>query len=178
MVSPKSPDYVKLFTGILTSFPELIPACEHDLSDLFGPIDFRSETFPFDGTNYYDAEMGPGILRCFLSFTRLIDPGALAAIKLQTNNLEFKFTESGNRKINYDPGYLDFHKVVLASGKFGGPKIYLSQGIYADMTLRYLDGEFLPLDWGFPDFRSGLYNDVFMKIRRLYKENLKSLNKQ
>ncbi|OGL46390.1 MAG: hypothetical protein A2161_03085 [Candidatus Schekmanbacteria bacterium RBG_13_48_7] len=173
MVIPKHPDPVKLFIGILSNQQSLFPEIESLLSKLRGTIDYKSETIPFDCTEYYAPEMGSGILRYFISFSQLIDPGELANIKLQTNNLELKFAESGKRKANFDPGYLDFHKVVLASGKFGGPKIYLSDGIYADMTLRFLDGKFLPFDWGFPDFRSGSYNEIFMKIRNLYKQNLR-----
>ena len=52
--------------------------------------------------------MGPTILRQFLSFEQLIDPGALAEIKHQTNFIEQELAEtlqeSVPRPINLDPG--------------------------------------------------------------------------
>ena len=42
-------------------------------------------TFDFTETDYYAATMGAGLKKQFLAFEQLIDPGALAAIKRQTN---------------------------------------------------------------------------------------------
>ena len=54
----------------------------------FGPIELRSPILPFNYTDYYEKEMGKDVKRQFLSFQKLIDPGALADIKLFTNKLE------------------------------------------------------------------------------------------
>ena len=55
-----------------------------------------------------------------------------------------------------------------------GQKIYLSGGIYADMTSRFTHGKFEPMEWAFPDFKTGLYDQIFLTIRHLYKEKMKS----
>jgi hypothetical protein len=49
----------------------------------------------------------------------------------------------------------------------------LAQGIWADMTLHYEKGKFTALPWSFPDFRSGLYEQTFLRIREIYKRQLK-----
>lgn len=140
----------------------------------WGDTDFVSEDFPFDETNYYEQEMGPGLRRRFYSFQELISPDLIVEAKLHCNVLEEQFTREGKRVVNLDAGYLDTYKVVLASAKFGGQKIYLRDGIYADMTLTMYKGKWESFVWGFPDFKSRKYDAVLSRIRDLYKEQLRS----
>ena len=172
MVQPQAPDPVKLFVAVLLSDTGLIQAVRERLESEFGIIDYESELLSFDVTDYYEAEMGDMIQRKFFSFAGLISPDAIADIKLRTNEIEKSFTTDGRRSVNLDPGYMDYYKIVLASGKFQGQKIYLSGGIYADLTL-YYDKDWKPYAWGFPDFRSGRYNQALKKIRELYKAGRK-----
>ena len=162
-------DPVKLFTGIIYNDETLLPALRESLMSLLGAIDFTSGPMPFNYTDYYRIEMGEPLFRIFYSFERLIVPDELSAIKKKTNELEGHFSKDSKRGLNIDPGYLDYFKVVLASAKFGGQKIYLQEGIYADLTLLYEKGTFKPLPWGFPDFRGGFYNKTLVTIRNLFK---------
>ena len=166
---PSAPDPVKLFVGALISDEEIFDRTVEMLTQAYGPVDFRSEPIAFDVTDYYQDEMGGLIRRIFLSFHELIDPGRLAEIKLKTNRIEDESAVDGRRKVNLDPGYMDVCKVVLASAKYNGQKIYLGDGIYADPTLHYEKGHFHPYPWSFPDFKTGQYEKIFLKIRELYK---------
>lgn len=168
MAEPRPPEPVQLFVGVLAPSAAVLPGVKDRLSERLGPIDFESEPFPFDVTDYYQPEMGPGLTRWFLSFERLISPEEIVGVKLATNRIEHSFSEKGKRRVNLDPGYMDTYKIVLASGKFQGPKVYLGQGIFADPTL-YYDKGWRPYPWGFPDFRDGRYDGVLTAIRRLYK---------
>jgi hypothetical protein len=163
---------VKLFVVTLHRNAESLQSATSDLTKLFGPIDWQSEDFPFDVTNYYEKEMGSELLRRFLSFENLIMPDEIAQIKIRTNEVENKYRNENQRQINLDPGYLDTYKVVLASTKFGGQKVYLGNGIYADMTLVMYKGQWEGFAWGFPDFKSRRYDAVLSKIRDLYKKKL------
>lgn len=147
---------------------------ERRLAVEFGAIDLKSQVLTFNFTDYYEEEMGKGILRKFLSFEGLVEPGDLAQIKLFTNHLEKDFQQIGRgRPINLDPGYVTGSKLVLASTKDYSHRLYLGQGIYGEVTLRYVKGSFEPLPWTYPDYRTGGYLDFFSEVRRSYLEKLK-----
>jgi hypothetical protein len=176
MGKPVIPAPVKLFTGVLVSDESLLPNVRRILEREFGTFDYGSRDFPFDATDYYQKEMGPVIRRFFWSFERLIDPGCLPRVKLFTNRLEEQFSQKGNqRRVNLDPGYIDFYKLVLASVKERGQKIYLSQGIYADPVLYYLKGCWYAYEWALPDFRTPVYYSVFQEIRDIYRKQMRDV---
>ncbi|MDZ7372650.1 MAG: DUF4416 family protein [candidate division KSB1 bacterium] len=168
-MEPQPAKPVKLFIGVLFSDAVKLEEARSCCEEAFGPIDWTSPDFPFDVTTYYCAEMGEPITRRFWSFARLVQPDELPGIKLTTNRIEAELAVEGKRKVNLDPGYLDYDKVVLASAKYNGQKIYLRDGIYADLTLHYEKGHFYPYPWSFPDFKSGRYERTFLRIRELYK---------
>ena len=95
-------------------------------------------------TDYYEKEMGTGLLRRFVSFAPLISPEALAEIKLKTHGIEEGYQwiegEKRGRRVNIDPGYLDGGKVVLASTKGTSHRIYLRSGVYGEVTLFFQSG--------------------------------------
>ncbi|MCG8603816.1 DUF4416 family protein, partial [bacterium] len=126
-------------------------------------------------SEYYREEMGWPIFRKFVSFDTLVSPGELAEIKIATNQIEDRLEEDGRRRVNLDPGYLDYNKVILASAKYNSQKIYLNQGIYADPTLWFENGDYQPYPFSFPDFRTGLYNKTFVHIRAMFKGQRRKL---
>ena len=170
---PSAPDPVKLFVGILYSDETLLGQALQMLEEHHGPVDFRSDPVGFEVTDYYREEMGGPIRRIFISFRDLIDPGRLAEIKIETNRIEDELAVDDRRKVNLDCGYMDVCKVVLASAKYNGQKIYLGEGIYADPTLHYEKGHFEPYPWSFPDFKEGRYEKIFLRMRELYKSGRK-----
>lgn len=163
------PNPVKLFIGVLYSDEGKLEQARRRLVSLYGRTDYQSEPLPFIITKYYEKEMKGEIYRLFLSCGPLISPEEIVRIKLRTNQLEGELALNGKRKVNLDPGYMDYNKVVLASQKYNGQKIYLGSGIYADLTLYYEKGRYQPYPWSFPDFNSGQYNPIFLRIRELYK---------
>jgi hypothetical protein len=167
---------VKLFVVTLHRDLHVLEQAVSKLQEIFGKIDWMSEDFSFDVTGYYENEMGKDLLRRFYSFEKLISPEQIAEIKIQTTQIEEKYRNEKGRTINLDPGYLDTYKVVLASVKFGGQKIYLGNGIYADMTLVMYKGKWEAFAWGFPDFKSRRYDSILSKIRDLYKAQMRGLS--
>ncbi|MFQ5709278.1 MAG: DUF4416 family protein [bacterium] len=176
-MKPSEPDPVKLFVGILYSDKSLLQTAVQWLQERFGAIDYRSPSFEFNVTDYYAEEMGTPIFRKFVSFFDLINPKEIVPIKIATNAIEEQLAVAGRRKVNLDPGYMDHNKVILASAKFNSQKIYLNGGIYADPTLWYEKGKFLPYPYSFPDFKSNIYNETFLHIRARYKGQRRKLTK-
>ncbi|NQT62583.1 MAG: DUF4416 family protein [Candidatus Marinimicrobia bacterium] len=168
------PQPVKYFIGALYSDGDLLEQAISQCEQHIGDIDLRSEPFPFDSTSYYDSEMGKVISRIMFSFDKLLSPGELARLKVLCNQIEDELRVNGSRMVNLDVGYLDFHKLVLASAKYNGQKIYLDQGIYADPTLYFEGGQFHAFENTFPDFKSNIYHEVFLKMRNTYKAQIKS----
>lgn len=164
---------VKYFVGALYSAEMILDKALKSLENQLSPVDCQSEPFPFRVTNYYDEEMGTPLFRKFFSFTDLASPGFLAPAKIITNSAEEQFAVEGRRKVNLDIGYLDYDKVVLASAKYGIHKIYLDKGIYADMALHYEKGKFQPYPWAFMDFRSDEYYPFFLKMRSIFKSQVR-----
>lgn len=161
---------VKLFIAALYHAPEHLARCLEPLSAIFGPTDYVSPALPFDVTQYYEKEMGAPLFRAFVSFNKMIVPSLLPDIKIKSILLEKTLSASDRRTINLDSGYLDFDKVVLASTKRGPYKIYMKDGIWADMTLHYEKGAFHPFAWTFADFKDGRYNTFLLHIRELFKK--------
>ena len=175
-MKPVEADPVKLFFGVLYSDETILNKAFELIEAWYGPIDFKSDSVPFEMTDYYVPEMGETIRRMFVSMEKLVSPKQIARTKLESNDIEESLSVEGKRKVNLDPGYLDYDKVVLASAKYNGDKVYLDFGIWADLTLRYKNGTFESYPWSFPDFKAGLYHEVFKQIRETYKEQRRILD--
>jgi hypothetical protein len=172
-MKPSEPMPVKLVCGVLYSEESFFEQALRQMCALYGRVDFKSPLYPFVITDYYVEEMGATICRQIISFDDLINPGKLAQIKINCNAIEDELALNGQRKVNLDPGYLDYDKFVLGSAKYNSHKIYLDLGIYADLTMRYERGAYIPSSYAFPDFKSGQYNDAFLSIRARYKGQLR-----
>jgi hypothetical protein len=164
---------VKLIVGMFAAREELFEAVRGELASAYGAVDQASPVWAFDFTTYYAEEFGDDLLRQFLSFSELVDPGRLAEIKLHTNALEQTYAHEGKRQINLDPGYIELSKLVLATTKNHQHRIYLGQGIYAEVTLRYVRKSFRPWEWTYPDYRTDHHIEFFNHVRETYLQQLK-----
>lgn len=172
---------VKLITGMIFSQNEFFFKAKEELAGRYGDVDFESELFPFNYTDYYGQEMGKVLWRKFISFKSLINPEKIIPVKLFTNELEKKFSIPGSlpRRVNIDPGYLTLPKLVLVTTKNFAHRIYLGRGIFAEVTLRYCKGKgFQPWAWTYPDYRSREYLNMFNLLRGIYQEQLGRMNNQ
>lgn len=137
--------------------------------EAWGPIALESTAFDFGQTNYYQATMGDGLRKVFWTFERLIDPGAVVDLKLQTNSWEQEYAALGNhsepRPLNLDPGYVTLGKLLLASTKDFAHRVYLSRGVFAEVTLFYRRGAWEHHEWTFADYRRPDYQEFFSRAR-------------
>lgn len=134
----------------------------------YGDIYRCSDDFPFTHTEYYTEELGENIKRQFIVFKDLIEKDTLADRKLFSNEIEDLLSKNGKRVINIDPGYLDLSKLVLASTKDFSHRMYLRNGIYAEVTCIYEHGAFQTFPWTYPDYKDVITQDFFYQIRAHY----------
>ncbi len=145
-----------------------------ELEPVFGTIDFRGPLLPFEVTDYYAPEFGSGLHRGLVSFRGLGDPAQLPAWKRAASELETQGARGGKRSRNLDIGYMDPDKVVLGSFKRGPCKLYLGDGVFGDLSLKYAKGAFTPFPWAFSDLRDGRYAKALMSIREKMKAEMRA----
>jgi len=138
-------DPVKLFAGVITVSKGVAEEAVGMFSERYGRVDNKSTEIDFSFTDYYESEMGQTLYRYWVSFEALIDPSLLSEAKMYSNAIEEQFAESSNRRVNIDPGYITPAKIVLASSKDFSHRVYLRDGIYAEVTLIYKRKKFNPL---------------------------------
>ncbi len=173
MSHPQEPGPVKLISSLFSPEKGLIAEIIGRLSDIYGPVDCSSPELIFDRTKYYAKEMGWPLHRRFISFSELVSPDGLAEIKLKTNEIEQQYLRDGNRTANIDPGYISPERLILATGKNYIHRVYLSGGIYADLTLIFKRGSFTSLEWTYPDYADSGIIDFFNGVRKQYMEQIR-----
>ncbi|MBP1766116.1 MAG: hypothetical protein H6P98_231 [Candidatus Aminicenantes bacterium] len=173
-VKPFAP--VKLITGIIASREAVFDQAAEALTAIYGPIDLRSPSFPFDRTEYYEKQMGKGLSRIFLCFLRLVPPESLSNIKLRTNSLEEEIRISlgrASRIVNIDPGILTSAALIMATAKDFAHRIPLRQGIYAHLELLFTRSAVKLLPWTYPDFHQEGYKEFLLEARQVYLRQLR-----
>jgi hypothetical protein len=178
MADIKPFNLVKLVCGIIASQKSIFTQAQSYLEDEFGPVDHFSALFDFTLTDYYEKQMGSGLKRQFLSFRDLINPDQLSLLKIRTNELEDIIrikSKTQRRVVNIDPGYITASALILATTKDFSHRIPLQDGIYAHLELQFLKNGVKILSWTYPDFKSEIYHDFFLDIRKSYLSQLRQL---
>jgi hypothetical protein len=189
MAVPASPLPVCRFTGILAANESQLATTRNELAQWYGTIDDVSDIIPFTFTQYYDDEMGGALLRQWVRFQPLFSPEHLAKCKLETNMAETllgrQFVEEAGkppsaalsirRPINIDPGYVSRYKIVLATTKDHSHRIYIREGIYAEVTLHWADNRWTPWPWTYADYQSEAAQRFFIKARTAYLDQLQKI---
>jgi len=159
--------------AVITRYAEALDWAKAKLAQAYGPPALVSQTFLFGETSYYDATMGPGLGKTFLAFDAGFDAGELAAVKHRTNAWEAEYAALARhpepRPLNFDPGYITAAKLVLASTKDHAHRIYLGDGMYAEITLMYRHGAWQSHEFTFPDYRRPDFHDFFTICRNRVK---------
>jgi hypothetical protein len=175
---PKPARPVKLLIGMIAQDPKEFEKATSLLQLNQGPLDFESLPKPWDYTPYYAEELGPSLIRKFIFFERLITPDELWKMKRATNEIEKQTGQvvdgKLHRRVNLDPGYLTQSKVVLATTKDFAHRIYLQEGIYAEVTLIYQGRSFQPMPYTYPDYRTKEYLELFNQAREVYSRAVHS----
>jgi len=172
-------DPVLLLVAAFSRYPDILDRGRADLVEAFGPVVFSSLPYEFTQTKYYEATMGADLKKHFLVFQNLVSGDSLAKIKIQTNEMEQALAGAAAypepRPINLDPGFLTLGKFMLATTKDQGHRIYLRDGIFAEVTLRFEGGAFHPWPWTYADYRQPSVLAFMREARELYRRRLQEV---
>ncbi|MGQ9619261.1 MAG: DUF4416 family protein [Candidatus Aminicenantia bacterium] len=164
-------DKVNLVVGIIYKEEFFLEKAFSELKKIFGEIDFESESFKFDVTDYYNKEMGEGLMRKFYSFKDLVSPEELPSIKIKTNFIEESLkndADSSGRVVNIDPGILTPTSLIMATTKNYSHRIPLRDGIYAHLEFIFSKDSIKYFEWTYMDMRKKEYDLFYIEVRRLY----------
>jgi hypothetical protein len=173
-----NPEPALLVVAVFSRHADAIDWARDRLEETFGPVALASPLYSFHHTRYYEPSMGSDLRKRFLAFENLVEPDRLAAIKLQTGGLELELVRTAryaeSRPLNLDPGFLQLGKFMLATTKDQAHRIYLHDGIYAEVTLRFEAGRFEPWPWTYADYREEFVRDFLKSAREFYRTRLSS----
>jgi hypothetical protein len=167
-----------LVIGVFSRHAEALTWARQRLEAEWGPVGLVGPVFVFNQTDYYEPTMGARLLKQQLAFRDLIMPDRLPQIKRRTNELETDLAKSGTyaepRPLNLDPGYLVLGKFILATTKDQGHRIYLSDGIFAEVTLQFRGRAFEPWPWTYADYKTEVVKTFLLSARDYYRSRLES----
>lgn len=150
------------------------------LRQRWGEIEIASGDYAFDPGGYYQPAMGPGLRKRLVGFRDLADPASLADWKHETNRLEAEYARQSavaqSRPLNLDPGYVTQAKLVLATTKDRDHRVYLRDGIFAEVTLAYTGGRWIWHRWTYPDYRSEMVLAFVARCREKLRAHLRATN--
>ncbi len=165
---------VKLLFSIFTGKKEYFTFTLEKIEDIFGETEVFSDDFLFNHTTYYEAEFGKKLYRKFIVLKPLYKRDGIAKSKILTNEMEESFSKNGQRIVNIDPGYLTLENFILFTTKNYTHRIYLENGIFADLTLIFQNKKFNSLPWTYPDYASDEIKNFLREIRKIYANQIKS----
>lgn len=145
------------FCAVISSEPEIRQRAIERLAEQWGEIFLRSEPLPFEAGGYYAQTMGANLYKVLVGFEQPIDGATLADWKTWSNRVENDFQDEASdrvRPLNLDPGYVTQAKLVLATTKDRDHRIYLRDGIFAEITLTYTAKRWIHHRWSYPDYRT------------------------
>ncbi|MDG2222567.1 MAG: DUF4416 family protein [Rubripirellula sp.] len=146
------------FCGVITRHPESHDWAIETLSQQWGNVLLESPPIAFEAGGYYTSTMGAGLQKRLVALEGFQDPGGLADWKHQTNQWERDYAgqseHAEQRPLNLDPGYLTQAKLVLATTKDRDHRLYLRDGMFAEVTLTYVGKRWNHHRWSYPSYRS------------------------
>lgn len=156
MARPQKTGPGKLTVSIIHSSRDALADALSHLEKRFGRV--LGETIDLSHTPRSECaeEMGQHLLRRFFTFEREVPRESLPEIKAACHKIESQFgdriQEFTFRTVNIDPGILSPDNLVMASYREYNHRVYLGDGVYAEIELVYSRGRFVRLPWTDPEF--------------------------
>ncbi len=160
---------VMLIAALVSRFDHALEWGRAQLIERYGPVEMASTVFDFTETEFYTKSMGEDLRKQFVAFRTPFDPANIAETRIHSNRLEQEyagsFEQDVERPLNIDPGYISEAKLVLVTTKDRDHRIYLQDGIYAEVTLHFRGGGWQAQRWTYPDYQREDFQDFFSGCR-------------
>ncbi len=164
---------VKLIVDVQATDADLLDRVGQLLSRAFGPSDQRSTPRPVQDPPEPEKQ---GSWQQFLSFATLLDPGRLPEARRLTAAIEKRLAADcavleGLGPAWIDPGYLTAGKVIRSHATDDHDRIYVADGVFAQIVMRFADNQWTPRDGAGDGYRTES-EGFFRSARDLYLEQL------
>lgn len=177
MASVRFVEPVVRFCAVITRHQTARLWAVNCLSQAWGKPDIVSPPIPFEAGGFYTPTMGGELQKTLIAFEGFQDPAMLADWKLQTNRWEAEYAATGihpePRPINLDVGYMTQAKLVLATTKDRDHRIYLRDGMFAEVTLSYVGKSWQHHRWSYPSYRTDEVAVFANEVRSRLRDYLK-----
>jgi hypothetical protein len=176
-VSSPRPDHPAfLFTAVLFAPGVDTKKILNELQDKIGEPLAVSREVDFVWSDYYEPEMGKGLKRIFVAYRKIVQRDEIVAVKRTTDQVEKEYSREGKRTVNIDPGLICMENLILATNKPFFHRIYLTDGVYAEVTMFYKHGTYTPIEyWTYPEYRSTPVLEFFNGVRDMLAKKLEAL---
>ena len=158
-----------LIVAMVSRYADALTWSIEQLTKMHGVVAMESPVYDFVETEYYQKTMGDDLKKQFVAFEQLVSPEAIVAAKINSNDLEVEFAASHDhpedRPVNLDPGYISEAKLVLATTKDRDHRLYLFDGIFAEVTLHYRSKAWCSSRWTYPDYQREDFQEFFTRCR-------------
>jgi hypothetical protein len=165
------------FCGVITRHDAARQWAIRQIAEQWGAVSLTSAEIPFEAGGYYTPSMGSDLRKTLVALTGFVDPAGLADWKHQTNRWESKYASLSQhvepRPLNLDPGYMTQAKLVLATTKDRDHRIYLRDGMFAEVTLTYVGKLWQHHRWSYPSYRTQEVADFANECRKRLRAHLR-----
>lgn len=159
------PTKVKYFFSVLFNTEKFSANTVQELLESkFGELKTFNPSFnPLE--EYYSKEMGPKLNRVIYYSIDSISRDHFVDYKIWATDIEVKNSNDNKRLINIDVGYVAKEQVLLATGKPYSHRIYLRDGVFAELVYFYKEKTFHKVPWTYPDYQHDEKIQFFNSIR-------------
>lgn len=159
----------RLIVSVVHASRDALADALRQLEKRFGRVQCETLDISHSNGEDYREEMGDTLQRRFFSFERLVERDTLVEIKEACHRIEAQLGDHVHdytfRTVNIDPGIMSPANLVMASHREFNNRVYLGNGVFAEVALIWARGQFCRLPWTNPDFLHDEAIDFFIRVR-------------
>lgn len=166
----QTPEPGRLIISIIYSSMDGLADALKVVERKFSRVQCETTEIPCSSADRYLEEMGHRLSRRFFSFERPVLRDSLPEIKQFCHKTEPRFADRHGdysfRTVNIDPGLLTAANLIVASHREYNHRIYLRDGVWAEIALIYSRNRFTRLPWTSPDYCHSDAIEFFERVRQ------------